>query len=184
MYLTRRQRDSRIIITAKGTQVQSQMFHTWAKARKMGHALMVARGLVGPAFHACPLVQGQGFGAWVVSASDSQVTVCWPCPRGKQTPVCGGALFCSCLSLTFFEFSQGPWTPSLAPHLPGDSGVHCSPGRAGRGQWLSPTYSLKEKGFRRHSFLGWSQKCWAWIRGKLCPHNQDLLYISVFWEHE
>lgn len=85
------------------------ILHTQAEALESGQDLVVARGLCGPAFHACPLAQGQGFEG--VSVSDRQVMCGSPACRAKQTPVCGGALFCSCLSLkglTFLEFSQSP----------------------------------------------------------------------------
>lgn len=130
-HLTRRQRDARIGI-AKGRQVQSQMFHTWAKARKLGQVFIVAAGLAGPAFHGCPLSRVRAFGSGECQPVTARSLCAGLTPRVKQTPVCGGALFCfrvSLRSLTFLEFSLGPWKPSLAPCLPGWCGVHCSSGR-------------------------------------------------------
>lgn len=108
------------------------MFHTWAKACKLGQAFMVAAGLAGPAFHGCPLSRVRALWGGECQPGTARSLCVGLTPRVKQTPVCGGALFCFCLSprsLTFLRFSLGPWKPSLVPCLPGCCGVHCSSGR-------------------------------------------------------
>lgn len=79
--MTQRLRVARIILIAKGKQIQNQTFHTQAKAHRSRLALIVAGGLAGLSFHACPLAEVQGFGA--VLDSDSQVTMHQPCPPSK-----------------------------------------------------------------------------------------------------
>lgn len=109
-----------------------------AKNLESRQALVVAGGLAHPAFHACPLAQGQGLRGHQPVTGRS-----WcgsPACRAKQTPVCGGARLCSCLSLkglTFLAFSRGPRKPAWVLCVPGVSGLPCSPdkgcrpGRAG-----------------------------------------------------
>lgn len=166
MYLTQQQRDARIIITAKGRQgskPRPSLSHTQAKALESRQALVVAGCLAGPAFHA-PLLRVRA------PRGCQPVTGGSPCGcptcRAKQSPVCGGAQFGSCLnlkSLTFLEFSQGRQKPLWALCLPGVSGLCCSPDRGCWPGWAGNEGSVQllynKSDFRRWSSLGWGQEC-------------------------